>query len=322
MSDQSTMQPKTSLKLPPVPYNRQPESMVVSGEVRIPSFVKEGDANIDWTTVESFGEEWTKFSTFSDNDIEHVGSDYFDIIDDSMLNANSVALDVGCGTGRWTRYIRNRCRFVEAIDPSKAVVTATAMLKDCDNIRISHADVDNIPFDDESFDFVFSLGVLHHIPDTSAAMQRCVEKVKMNGHFLVYLYYNLDNKGFASKAIFHTMNALRWGVCRLPPRTKRFACDLLALGIYLPNALATHAIKALIPGELYKKVPLAYYHDKSINVMRNDSLDRFGTPLEQRFSKAEIIKMMQACGLGDIRVSEHRPYWHAVGTKIAPSTHR
>ena len=300
----------------PLRYDREPISHISAGPLEIASFVSDDSTNIDWTTVESFGEEWTKFSKFSDGDIEHVGNDYFDIVNEEILNKSSVALDVGCGTGRWTRYIRNRCKFVEAIDPSDAVVAASVMLKDYDNVRITHADVDNIPFRDASFDFVFSLGVLHHIPDTAAAMQKCVNKVKVGGHFLVYLYYNLDNMGFLPKIIFSLMNSIRRIVCRLPARIKRFVCDLLAIAIYLPNAVATWILKLMLGGETYKRIPLAYYHDKSFNVMRNDALDRFGTPLEQRFSKAEIIEMMRSCGLTDIRVSEHRPYWHAVGKKV------
>lgn len=51
--------------------------------------------------------------------------------------------------------------------------------------------------------------------------------------------------------------------------------------------------------------------------MRTDSRDRFGTPLEQRFTKAEIAAMMQDAGLVDIRFSEREPFWVACGTKAA-----
>ena len=50
--------------------------------------------------------------------------------------------------------------------------------------------------------------------------------------------------------------------------------------------------------------------------MRTDSRDRFGTPLEQRFSRQEIQVMMEAAGLGEVRFSERAPYWCAVGIKI------
>jgi ubiquinone/menaquinone biosynthesis C-methylase UbiE len=58
------------------------------------------------------------------------------------------------------------------------VFSAAQLTKEDDNIRISHASVDRIPFADASFDLVFSLGVLHHIPDTQKAMEQAVAKVK------------------------------------------------------------------------------------------------------------------------------------------------
>ena len=75
--------------------------------------------------------------------------------------------------------------------------------------------------------------------------------------------------------------------------------------------------KKIFPNNLfYKKLPLSYYVGKSVNVVRNDVLDRFGTPLEQRFSKKEIGKMMRDSGLTDIKFAESPPFWHAVGKRI------
>ena len=130
-------------------------------------------ANFDVETVASFGEEWKKFDTFSENEIIQIGNDYFDIVPEEIYNGKRV-LDMGCGSGRWTKYVARKASFVEAIDPSDAVYSAAELLSNDNNTRISQASVDNIPFPDNSFDLVFSLGVLHHIPDTEAAMKKCV----------------------------------------------------------------------------------------------------------------------------------------------------
>jgi hypothetical protein len=61
---------------------------------------------------------------------------------------------------------------------------------------------------------------------------------------------------------------------------------------------------------------LSSYSTTSFYTMRTDSRDRFGTPLEQRFTRAEIEAMMRDCGLNHILFSEHLPFWCAVGTKI------
>ena len=67
--------------------------------------------------------------------------------------------------------------------------------------------------------------------------------------------------------------------------------------------------------EGWNSVPLSYYVDKPWKVIRNDSLDRFGTPLEQRFSRRQIEDMLIAAGLKDIRVSDHEPFGHVVARK-------
>jgi len=299
-----------------IPYNQEHKDLLSLEQTSIKSFVtKENHNNIDWETVESFGEEWSKFAHFSKDEIKNIGEEYFDVVDDQMLNKHSIVLDMGCGTGRWTKYAATRAKFVEAIDPSKAVVSAAKLLHDKDNVRISQAEVSNIPFADNSFDFVFSLGVLHHIPDTKKAMLQTTAKLKSGGHFLVYLYYSLDNKGLLFKILFHLSNLLRRIVCILPTGLKKFVCDCLAILFYLPFVLLSKVSAAILGKKSLNYIPLSWYYNKSWNVIRNDSLDRFGTPLEQRFSKKEITEMMTLCGIVDINFSNNPPYWHAVGRK-------
>ena len=70
------------------------------------------------------------------------------------------------------------------------------------DLIVNFSDVQLLDYADNYFDFGFSLGVLHHIPDTARAMQACVEKIKPGGHFLVYLYYKLDNRGRLYRLLF------------------------------------------------------------------------------------------------------------------------
>jgi len=62
-------------------------------------------------------------------------------------------------------------------------------------------------------------------------------------------------------------------------------------------------------------IPLAYYRKHSFYTMRTDARDRFGTPLERRFSRECIEEMLRAAGLVDISFSPRAPYWCAVGFK-------
>jgi SAM-dependent methyltransferase len=296
-------------------YDQKPVNEIKISETETIASFDLKDINIDKKTVTSFGEEWTKFDSFSESEIQRTGDMYFDIIDFTKINSNAVVMDVGCGTGRWTKYIAPKVKFVEAVDPSEAVFSAASLLKGQDNVRITQASTDNLPFADNSFDLVFSIGVLHHIPDTRQAMYDCVRKVKPGGQFLTYLYYSLDNRGGFFKLVFKLSNVVRKVVSALPARLKRFVCDVLAVFVYMPFVLTARFLTWIGFIKLAHKIPLSIYANQTFNIIRNDSLDRFGTPLEQRFSRKEITTMMEYCGLTDIVFSENMPYWHAVGRK-------
>lgn len=296
-------------------YNKEPLEIVRAKNRSISIFSTDGE-NIDAQVVDAFGEEWIKFQHYSNEDIRSLAIMYFDILTDDIINKDTYALDIGCGTGRWTKYLSGRIGFIEAIDPSNAVLAADDLLAKIENVRITKAAIETIPFEDETFDFAMSIGVLHHIPDTQQAMMDCVKKVKKGGHFYCYLYYNFDNKRFAFKALFFISNLFRKIVSRMPAVLKRFSCDLMAVFFYMPFVLSARFFNFIGLKTLAKKIPLSDYANKSFFIIRNDTLDRFGTKLEQRFSKKQVEELMRNSGLTDIVISSASPYYHAVGKKI------
>ena len=189
-------------------FNKDPLKYVKTANRDIAVFSTEG-GNIDNKVVQSFGDEWLKFHDFSDDTIRDIAKEYFDILDDKIVNRNTYVLDIGCGTGRWTKFLTEKAGFIEAIDPSNAIFAADKLLGNIENVRLSKASVDTIPFADATFDFVMSIGVLHHIPDTQQAMKDCVKKVKKGGYFYCYLYYNLETRGWWFKTLYWLSNLIR-----------------------------------------------------------------------------------------------------------------
>ena len=296
-------------------YQSSPVQKLVTADAEINSFILPDEKNLDKKTVDSFGDEWSSFHSFDDAEIEKLGDEYFDIVKENQLNKNSLVLDVGCGSGRWSKYVASKAKFVEAVDPSNAVYVASKLTSNLSNVRVTQAGVSNIPFANDSFDFVFSLGVLHHIPNTQQAMQSCVEKLKSGGYFLVYLYYRFDNKSVLFKLLFAFSNVFRLVISKMPHGLKKIVCNLIAAVVYFPLAKISSLVKNIFGEKMQQKIPLFYYANKSFYIMQNDALDRFGTPLEQRFTKKEIEKMMIDCGLTEIVFSAQTPYWHAIGKK-------
>ena len=89
--------------------------------------------------------------------------------------------------------------------------------------------------------------------------------------------------------------------------------DVIAASVYLPLARAARAAERL--GAPVDLVPLSSYRSASFYTMRTDALDRFGTRLEQRFTRDEIRRMMENAGLADVRFSDEAPFWCAVGRR-------
>ena len=164
-----------------------------------------------------------------------------------------------------------------------------------------------------SQDFGYSLGVLHHVPDTAAAIRSCADLLKPGAPLLLYLYYAFDNRPRWFRMLWHLSNAARLLIRRLPPRLKQFVTDLIALTVYWP--LSRFAALSEAAGLPVAALPLSYYRHCSFYTLRTDARDRFGTPLEQRFTRAQIRQMCIAAGLVDLRFSSREPYWCVVGFK-------
>lgn len=273
--------------------------------------------NIDIKTVNDFGREWKFFDqkNLTDEELYTVFSQYFKVFPLELLNHNSVGADIGSGSGRWAKVIAPKVKKLYCVDASKeAIETAKENLANQTNITFINTSVDQIPLDDGSLDFAYSLGVLHHIPDTFAGIKACVQKLKTGAPFLVYIYYAFDNKPFWFSFIWKLSDYVRRFISKLPFKLKLLLTQILAFVVYFPLARF-----ALILEKLNINVsnfPLSSYRKSSLYTMRTDALDRFGTRLEQRFTKNEIISMLKRAGLEKIQVSTEVPYWCAIGYKM------
>jgi len=273
-------------------------------------------ANIDPLTVAGFGEEWAAFDQSALDQQEHrdLFDRYFAIFPFEDLPPGAEGFNLGCGSGRWAALAAPRVGKLHCIDPSeKALTVARRALESCGNVEFHLAGADSIPLAPASQDFGYSLGVLHHIPDTAAALRDCVARLKPGAPFLVYLYYAFDNRPAWFRRLWRTSEAGRHLISRLPFGPRKAVTTAIAAAVYWP--LARSARLAERVGIEVGNWPLSSYRELSFYTMRTDALDRFGTRLEQRFSRTEIERMMLEAGLTDVRFSEREPFWVACGVK-------
>lgn len=274
-------------------------------------------ANIDLSTVSSFGDEWLRFdqSAMTVYEARKIFNEYFSIFPWDRLPEHAEGFDMGCGSGRWAYWVAPRVGRLHCIDPSGAIEVTQRNLAQFNNVICHRAGVGDYPLPPCSQDFGYSLGVLHHVPDVAAAIRSCAELLKPGAPLLLYIYYAFDHRPKWYQAIWRLTDFMRKRISLLSPAAKRCVTDAIAFFVYLPLAQFSSVLERL--GANVASIPLSYYRNCSFYTMRTDARDRFGTPLEQRFTRRQIEEMMDRAGFVDIRFSETAPFWCVVGVKGA-----
>jgi SAM-dependent methyltransferase len=239
--------------------------------------------------------------------------EYFAIFPWSNLPPNPEGFDMGCGSGRWAQFVAPKVSKLHCIDPSIAIKVAELNLKKFSNVSFYQKSIDDNPLEQSSQDFGYSLGVVHHVPNTAFAIRACANLLKPGAPLLLYIYYSLDGRPLWFRLIWQISDFFRRVICRLPNSLKSVVTDAIAILIYWP--LARLSLIAEKIGLDSQNIPLYYYRNRSLYTLRTDSRDRFGTSLEKRFNKQEIIKMMEDAGLVKLVFSSKAPFWCVVGFK-------
>jgi ubiquinone/menaquinone biosynthesis C-methylase UbiE len=274
-------------------------------------------ANLDRATVRDFGREWQRFdqAAVDEAELSRLFREYFAVFPWASLPDHAVGFDAGCGSGRWAALVAPRVGHLNCVDASaEALAVARNKLAAQTNVSFHEASLDAMPLTDGSMDFGYSLGVLHHLPDPLAGLVACVRKLKPGAPMLIYIYYAFDNRPAWFRLLWRASDYLRRALAKAPFRLKSLVAELFAAIVYWPLARLAKLFGGL--GADVANWPLSAYRWRSYYNMRTDALDRFGTRLEHRMTRAEIAAMMEAAGLREIRFSDAVPFWCAVGRKV------
>ena len=275
--------------------------------------------NLSLEVARGFGREWSTFRQDADHlspqQRQNIFDDYFRIFPWHLLPAGGGSgIDVGCGTGRWSMLVAPRVGHLHLLDASaEALAVAKQNLAHMRNVSFHAASVANIPLPPASLDFAYSLGVLHHVPDTQAAIAAIADKLKPGAPFLIYLYYALDNRPAWYRTLWRLTDMARRAISRLPHPLRLAVSQPIAALVYWPLGRGARMLSRL--GISARHLPLSYYADKSFYVMRTDAYDRFCTRLERRFNRAEIEEMLRRAGFENVQFSERMPFWCAVAIR-------
>ena len=219
---------------------------------------------------------------------------------------NKIIMEVGSGSGR---IIKNLLKYspkqIIAIEPSKAIeVAKNNNQKNLKKINFLNIKGEDIKFENE-LDFVFSLGVIHHIPNGNIVCKRIFQSLKPNGKFLIWLYGHEGNELYL--LIF---NNLRRMSRLIPDFFLRFFC-------YFLNLLASIYILFC----LVIKLPMKDY---MLNVFRKCSFrkrnyiifDQLNPSFSKYYKKIEVEELLKDSGFKKIKIyNRHNYSWFAIAEK-------
>ena len=254
-------------------------------------------------TSESFGHEWTSYQ------VQRRAEDnaYFAAktgipvagLDDQLT------LDAGCGSGRYVRVAAEAGATVIGVDLSMAVETAAAVTAHLPNAHIVQGDIFNLPFAPATFDLIYSIGVLHHTPNTHEAFDRLPLLLKPGGELAVWLYprwpapveaYNKLLRGITTRMSLDTLQRLsRW----LEP------VGLLKLQLLTGPHLWQRGSGQLLRG---LTIGVSYHPDRDLRIC--DTFDWFSPPYQWHHTDEEVEGWFKEAGLTDIvNLSVNQKYY-------------
>ena len=169
------------------------------------------------------------------------------------------------------------------------------MLKDRPNVHLVQADVFRLPFEEKTFDYIYSIGVLHHTPDCGAAFKRLPGLLKPGGKIAVFVYT-------AYEAQEQINRAWRSITTRLPKRLLYFLCILTLPLHYVWNRYRFQRVFwfCVLPGLIFRLVPKIHeYRDWRMRLL--DTFDWYSPKYQSKHTYPEVCGWFRECGLADIR---------------------
>jgi SAM-dependent methyltransferase len=209
--------------------------------------------------------------------------------------AGKLVLDVGCGMGRFADVATRWGAYVVGIDLSLAAEVAARNLAGRE-ATIFQADVFELPFAPSSFDYIYSIGVLHHTPDCEKAFKSLPVLLKPGGRIAIWLYSAYNN--------WYKMSDIYRKVTRRmsPPLLHKLCWGVVPL-------YGVHQVLRKIPligkpasGALSYMIPMAHHPDRDWRIL--DTFDWYSPWYQSKHTYEEVFRWFEACGLEGLRVVE------------------
>jgi SAM-dependent methyltransferase/uncharacterized protein YbaR (Trm112 family) len=237
-------------------------------------------------TMRSFGYEWRHFSDFRPEGEANFRW-YFASYPPESLHGK-VLLDAGCGKGRHLFFAAQHAGKVIGVDLSPAVDAAFDNTGHLENVHVVQADLFHLPLRPQSFDMVYSLGVLHHLPEPEAGFREILRYGRPGADVLVYLYWSLNDEPRWKKRLLSLVAMVRRVTTRLPFPLLRAFSWCVAVGCEICFVAPYRLLRNTRWKTFAETLPLKLYADFPFRLLYQDQFDRFSAPIENRYDREDV----------------------------------
>lgn len=213
-------------------------------------------------------------------------------------------LEIGCGSGADLEIFKNidNLKSIHAIDIGANIEQLVEKYKDEDHMHIKKGDATNLDFESSTFDLVYSFGVFHHTEDPIKCLSETFRVLNQNGTAFIYLY-SKHGRNLFKKLGIHTENLIMRIINLFPYSVQSLICIILSPICWALFYLPSKILYLLGFNNLYNKFPF-YFATHPFSLI-GDLKDRLMSPINHRFSKSEIERILANCGFGTLIVKEN-----------------
>ena len=263
------------------------------------------------STADRFGYEWKKFPRLSTL-YEKQFLDWIGPINKEFFR-QKIILDAGCGKGRHL-YLASQfgARMVVGIDVGEAIEVAYANTRDLPNVHLIQADICHPPLR-KAFDYIYSIGVLHHLPKPGDGFKALFGLLRTGGTMSVWVY-GREGNGW----VIYFVNPLRRFLTSKMPlsilKTLSFPIALLLYALckllYKPLSLHCRSLGRF----LFYSDYMFYISNFDLSEIHSIVFDHLLAPIAFYLRKEEVEKWFESCALVDISIAWHnKNSWRAIG---------
>lgn len=238
--------------------------------------------------VGNFGFEWSRHAqTQLDRDGNRLSEEFFRSrlgIEPEDVRGKLV-LDGGCGMGRYADVASRYGARVIAVDLSRAVDSARENIGNRENVKIFQADLFRLPFAEETFDFIYSIGVLHHTPNCEAAFRSLVRLLKPGGKIVIWLYSGYNSLSYKMSDLYRKVTP------RLPNRLLHALCYVAVPLYHVDRALFRLRLR---PVAQALRILLPVSHDPLPEWRVLDTFDWYSPRYQSKHTYEEVFRWFES----------------------------